>query len=168
MVRLLAIERIENKIFQIRGKKVMLDRHLSQLYSVKPIALRQQVKRNKQRFPEDFMFRVTKEEARNLVSQNVIPSKRSLGGYLPYVFTEQGVAMLSSVLSSERAIHVNIAIMRTFVNLRRMALTYAGLKRRIEAMEKKYDAKFKIVFEAFKKLLEPRPVVKKRKVGFHD
>lgn len=101
-----------------------------------------------------------------MVSQNVIPSKQSLGGYLPYAFTEQGVAMLSSVLRSRRAVLVNIQIMRAFVNLKRMALTYTELKRKIESMEKKYDAKFKIVFEAIKKLLEPPPAKEKRIIGF--
>ena len=101
------VEKIENVIFHIRGKKAMLDRHLAALYEVKPIALRQQVKRNRSRFPNDFLFRLTKNEARFLVSQNVIPLIKSLGGYLPYAFTDQGVAMLSSVLKNERAILVN-------------------------------------------------------------
>ena len=97
------VELIERRIFVIRGHKVMLDRHLAELYGVKPIALRQQVKRNKNRFPDDFIFLLSRTEAEGLVSQNVIPSRRSLGGYLPYAFIEQGVAMLSSVLHSERA-----------------------------------------------------------------
>jgi hypothetical protein len=101
------------------------------------------------------MFQLTRQEAEILVSQNVIPSLRSLGGYLPYVFTEQGVAMLSSLLRSKQAVLVNIYIMRAFVSLRRVGLTYVGLKRKIEEMEKKYDQQFIIVFKAIKKLLEP-------------
>jgi hypothetical protein len=150
---MITVEKIENKIFQIRGKRIMLDKDLALLYGVKPIALRQQVKRNWERFPGDFMFRLTDEEVKIMVSQNVIPSKQSLGGYLPYAFTEQGVAMLSSVLRSRRAVLVNIQIMRAFVNLKRMALTYTELKRKIESMEKKYDVQFKIVFDTLKKLL---------------
>ncbi|MCK4427788.1 MAG: ORF6N domain-containing protein [candidate division Zixibacteria bacterium] len=158
-------ERIESKIFLIRGQNVILDRHIAALYGVKPIALRQQVKRNMDRFPEDFMLKLTKEEAEILLSQNVIPSKRSLGGYLPYAFTEQGVAMLSSVLNSKRAIYVNIQIMRTFAKLRQILLTHADLKRKIEGMEKKYDQQFKVVFEVISKLLEP-PKKLKKKIGF--
>lgn len=159
-------ERIEGKIVTIRGLNVILDRDIAKLYAVKPIALRQQVKRNKDRFPEDFMFRLTWEEADILVSQNVIPSKRSLGGHLPYAFTEQGVAMLSSVLTSKRAVYVNIQIMRTFVKLRQMLLSHGDLKRKIEEMERKYDQQFKVVFEAINKLLES-PKEPKRKIGFH-
>src|SRR6266568_580936 len=107
---------IERRIYLIPGNKVMLDRDLAELYGVKPIALRQQVKRNRRRFPADFMFRLTMREANILVSQNVIPSRRSLGGSLPYVFTQEGVAMLSSVLKSDRAVRVNVAIMRAFVH----------------------------------------------------
>ena len=159
-------EKIESKIYLIRGKKVMFDKDLAELYVVKPIALRQQVKRNKERFPEDFMFQLTKEEAENLVSQNVIPSKQSMGGYLPYAFIEQGVAMLSSVLRSKQAVQVNIQIMRTFTKLREMIESNKDLRRKIEEMEKKYDKQFQIVFEAIKQLVEPveRP---KRKIGFY-
>ena len=159
-------EKIESKIYLIRGKKVMFDKDLAELYVVKPIALRQQVKRNKERFPEDFMFQLTKEEAENLVSQNVIPSKQSMGGYLPYAFTEQGVAMLSSVLRSKQAVQVNIQIMRTFTKLREMIESNKDLRRKIEEIEKKYDKQFQIVFEAIKQLVEPveRP---KRKIGFY-
>jgi len=168
MNELVSLEKIENKIFHIRGKKVMLDKDLALLYGVKAIALRQQVKRNIDRFPVDFMFQLTNEEARRLVSQNVIPAVKSLGGHSPYVFTEQGVAMLSSVLNSKRAIKVNIQIMRAFVNLRRIGLTYVGLKREIERMEKKYDAQFKIVFEALRELLGPPLADRKRRIGFHS
>ena len=159
-----SVEIITNTILLLRGKRVMLDRDLAYLYGVKPIVLRQQVKRNADRFPEDFMFQLTRQEARILVSQNVIPSIRSLGGYLPYAFTEQGLAMLSSVLRSKRAIRVNIQIMRAFVQLRRMLLTNSDLRRKIEAMERKYDKQFAIVFQAIKQLLEPPKHT--RAVGF--
>lgn len=143
----------------------MLDRDLACLYGVKPIVLRQQVKRNADRFPKDFMFQLTQQETKILVSQNVIPSIKSLGGYLPYVFTDQGVAMLSSVLRSKRAVRVNIQIMRAFVQLRRMLLTNADLRRKIEAMERKYNKQFAIVFQAIKQLLEPPRHT--RAIGFH-
>ncbi len=125
------------------------------------------MKRNEERFPDDFMFQLTNAEVKLMVSQNVIPSRQSLGGFLPYVFTEQGVAMLSSVLRSRRAVLVNIQIMRAFVSLRRMALTYAELKRKIEAMEKKSDFKFGIVFDALKNLLEFPAEKSKPPIGFH-
>ena len=144
----------------------MLDKSLAELYRVKPIALRQQVKRNKKRFPEDFMFQLTSEEIESMVSQNVIPSKQSLGGHLPYAFTEQGVAMLSSVLNSERAINVNIQIMRTFTKLREMIEGNKELKLKIEELEKKYDKQFQVVFETIKHLIEPE-IKPKRKVGFY-
>lgn len=165
MPKLVPQEIIKQKIFWIRGKKVMLDKDLAQLYGVKAIALRQQVKRNKERFPEDFMFQVSGGEANLLVSQNVIPSKISLGGYLPYAFTEQGVAMLSSVLKSRRAIEVNIAIMRAFVKMRKLLETHKGLLKKIEEIEKKYDYQFKVVFEIIKNLIkeEKEP---KRRIGF--
>jgi len=165
MNRLIRVEKIETKIFQIRGKRVMLDKDLALLYGVKPIALRQQVKRNLERFPDDFMFQLTDDEVKIMVSQNVIPSIQSLGGYLPYAFTEQGVAMLSSVLRSRRAVLVNIQIMRAFVNLKRLALTYVELKRKIDSIEKKYDKQFAIVFQAIKQLLEP-PIKPKPTIGF--
>ncbi len=166
MNRLMQVEKIETKIFQIRGKRVMLDKDLAVLYGVKPTALRQQVKRNLERFPDDFMFQLTDDEVKIMVSQNVIPSIQSLGGYLPYTFTEQGVAMLSSVLRSRRAVLVNIQIMRAFVNLKRLALTYVELKRKIDSIEKKYDKKFAIVFQAIKQLIEPPPVKEKKIIGF--
>ena len=146
---------IEDKIFLIRKQKVMLDRNLAELYGVKAIRLREQVKRNKKRFPKDFMFQLTAGEADILVSQNAIPSKRSLGGYLPYAFTEQGVAMLSSVLNSERAIQVNIQIMRAFIKIKEMALSNKELQKRIDVIERKSDQRFKVVFDVLRKLLEP-------------
>ncbi len=167
MSKLVSGEAITSRILLIRGKRVMLDRDLAYLYGVKAIALRQQVKRNAERFPDDFMFQLTRQEAKILVSQNVIPSTRSLGGYLPYAFTEQGVAMLSSVLKSKRAVRVNIQIMRAFTQLRRMLFTNAGLRRKIEEMERKYDKQFVVVFQAIKQLLESPPVKEKRIIGFH-
>jgi len=113
----------------------MLDRDLAVLYGVKAIALRQQIKRNRERFPSDFMFQLSKKEADLLVSQNVIPSKRSLGGFLPYAFTQEGVSMLSSVLRSTRAVQANIAIMRAFVKLRGMLASHKDLARRLDALE---------------------------------
>jgi hypothetical protein len=161
-------ERIEKSILLMRGQKVMLDRDLAELYGVKAIALRQQVARNRERFPADFMFRLNKAEAELLVSQNVIPSRRSLGGSLPYVFTQEGVAMLSSVLKSDRAVAVNIEIMRAFVRLREMLASHKELARQIAALEKKYDAQFRQVFEAIRRLMLPPPEPKnKRPMGLH-
>ena len=163
---LIPTEIVESKIYLIRGKKIMLDKDLAELYKVKPIALRQQVKRNKERFPDDFIFQLTKEEVEDLVSQNVIPSKQPLGGHLPYAFTEQGVAMLSSILRSKRAVMANIQIMRTFTKLRKMIESNQELRKKIEGIEKKYDKQFQIVFEAIKRLIEPE-VKPKRKIGFY-
>ncbi|MBN1575491.1 MAG: ORF6N domain-containing protein [Chitinispirillaceae bacterium] len=157
---------IRNLIFQIRGKAVMLDSDLAELYQVQTKVLNQAVRRNIERFPDDFMFQLTKEEFDNLRSQTVTSSS---GGrrYLPFVFTEQGVAMLSSVLNSETAIKMNIQIIRTFVQMRRMAITIADLKRKIDGMERKYDYHFKVVFDALRKLTAPEPARKsKHKMGF--
>ena len=153
MQGLILQERIESKILLIRSTKVMLDRDLAELYEVETRVLNQAVRRNIERFPKDFMFPLTRQEIRNL-SQIVISSKIK---YAPnvFVFTEQGVAMLSSVLNSQRAIQVNIQIMRAFTKLREMLLTHKDLKRKIEAMERKYDRQFKIVFDTMRKLLEP-------------
>lgn len=158
-------EIIENKILFIRGRKVMLDRDLAELYRVTTGNLNKAVKRNIERFPEDFMFQLLKEEFENLKFHFGISN---WGGTrkLPYAFTENGVAMLSSVLNSERAILVNIQIMRTFTRLREMLMTHKEMKEKIEAMEKKYDYQFKIVFDAIKQLLEPPEKTKKR-IGFH-
>jgi hypothetical protein len=164
MSELVPVARIEARIYQIRGKKVMLDRDLAELYEVETYQLTRQVRRNIERFPEDFMFRLTKEE---ILSCQIGSSSYGGRRYLPYVFTEQGVAMLSSVLNSRRAIMVNIQIMRAFANIRRVALTYAGLKRKIDEMEKKYDAQFGVVFKALRQLMEPPPEPLKRRIGFH-
>lgn len=136
----------------------MLDTDLAVLYGVKAIRLREQVSRNSERFPADFMFQVTEEEARVMVSQNAIPSWKYLGGHLPLVFTQEGVAMLSGVLRSRRAVEANIAIMRAFVRQREVILSNAKLAAKLAELERKYDAKFKSVFKAIKALMvEPDP-----------
>ena len=162
------VERIEQSIMSIRGHKVMIDKDLAQLYGVTTKRLNQQVQRNIARFPDDFMFELSKEEHDSLRLQ-FATSKVGRGGRRtnPYAFTEQGVAMLSSVLNSQRAIDVNIAIMRTFVKLRELLLTHKDLARKLEDMEKKYDSNFKVVFEAIRQLMEPPPSpVKKGRIGF--
>jgi len=166
MDQLMPIERIENRILLLRGQKVILDSDLAQLYGVPVSALNQAVKRNSSRFPEDFMFQLSENENESLLSQIVI-SKRGRGGRqnLPYAFTEQGVAMLSSVLRSERAVHVNIAIMRTFVHLRGIISTHKDLTRKLDALEQKYDAQFRVVFDAIRALMEPTAGAKRR-IGF--
>ncbi len=165
MPNIVSAQAIAAKILFIRGKKVMLDSDLALLYGVKTGRLNEQVKRNIKRFPEDFMFQLTKEESLNLMSQNAISS---WGGVrkLPRVFTQEGVAMLSSVLNSERAIMANIQIMRAFAQLRRLLLTNVDLRRKIEAMEKKYDKQFAVVFQAIKQLLEPPLAKEKKIIGF--
>lgn len=142
----------------------MLDKDLAVLYGVETKMLNRAVKRNIERFPDDFMFQLTKEDFENL---RFYFGTSSWGGqrYLPYAFTENGVAMLSSVLNSKRAIQVNIQIMRTFTKLKEFILTHKELQKKIEDMEKKYDHQFKIVFDAIKQLLVP-PEIKKKKIGF--
>jgi hypothetical protein len=183
-------ESIERAILLIRDEKVLLDADLAALYGVATRVLIQAVKRNAERFPLDFMFQLTKEEVDLLRSQFVTSKSASRldqgdseilrsqfviskigdprGGrrYLPYAFTEQGVAMLSSVLHSPRAIAVNIEIMRTFIRLRRMLASHADLARKLEALEKKYNAQFKVVFDAIRQLMAP-PAPKRRRIGFH-
>ena len=165
MQALVVMANIETKILLIRGQKVMLSVHLAALYEVEPRALMQAVKRNIERFPEDFMFQLSTEEYANLKSQIVISS---WGGArtAPFAFTEQGVSMLSSVLRSNRAIEVNIAIMRTFVQLRQMLISNAELSRKLVAMEKNYDIKFKAIFDAIHQLMTPADPKKKRQIGF--
>ena len=145
---------IQTKIHDIRGHKVMLDFDLATLYEVETRVLKQAVKRNIDRFPPDFMFPLTDDEIDQMVSQFVIPSKSYLGGALPYAFTEQGVAMLSSVLSSKKAIEVNIAIMRAFVLMRQFALTNIELSAKLNELEKKYDKQFKDIYEAIGYLIQ--------------
>lgn len=160
-------ENIAEKILVIRGKKVMLDRDLAELYEVKAKVLIQAVKRNIKRFPKDFMFQLSELEFDSLRSQNVTSKKHGGRRYCPYVFTEQGVAMLSSVINSERAIQVNIAIIRTFVKLRKILSSHETLLQKLSKLEEKYDSKFKIVFEAIRQLMSEKGKPK-RKIGFHD
>ncbi len=161
-------ERIEKAIFLIRGEKVMLDRDLASLYGVETGALNRAVKRNLQRFPPDFMFQLTAEESDFLRCQIGI-SKKGRGGrrFLPYVFTEQGVAMLSSVLNSERAILVNIEIMRAFVKLRQMLASNAELSRRLDELESNYDKQFRVVFDAIRRLMAT-PARGRKEIGFRS
>ena len=164
MKALVPAELIEKKILLIRGHKVMLDSDLAELYGVPTKVLLQAVKRNLERFPDDFMFQLSEIESLNLRSQFVTSS---WGGrrYAPYAFSEQGVAMLSAVLRSKRAVQVNIEIMRTFVRLRHILASHKELARKLEALEKKYDSRFKIVFEAISQLMAvPEP--KEKKIGF--
>ncbi len=160
------MERVEKRIILIRGQKVMLSTDLAELYEVEARTLVQAVKRNIGRFPSDFMFHLTREEFADLKSQIVISSWGGMRRGTPYAFTEQGVAMLSSVLRSERAVQVNIAIMRAFVQLREMLSSHADLARKLEEMEKKYDSQFKVVFDAIRQLMKPADEPK-RKIGFH-
>ena len=164
---LIPSERIERAIFVFRGHRVMLDSDLALLYGVEIRALNQAVKRNIKRFPLDFMFQLTKDENQFLRSQFVTlkSGRGSHRKYLPFVFTEQGVAMLSTVLKSERAIEVNILIMRAFVRLREMISTHKDLAHKLDALEKKYDQQFAVVFQAIHQLMtSPNP--KKRSIGF--
>ena len=162
---------IQNKIFEVRGCRVMLDYHLAELYQVETRALKQAVKRNIERFPSDFMFVLTKEEANLLlsigVSQNVIPLDYNFGVAMPMAFTEQGVAMLSSVLRSKVAIEVNISIMRAFVLMRQMVIGYEELLKRIEELEVSTDAQFNELYQVLTQLLSQSKQQKERRpVGF--
>lgn len=162
---------IEGKIYLIRGHKVMLDRDLAQLYEVETRVLNQAVRRNIERFPEDFMFALTRDEIMK-ISQIVISSGTDSNRTLKFskrvmVFTEHGVSMLSSVLNSPKAIQVNIQIMRTFAKIREMMIQHKDLSRRLDALEKKYDSQFKVVFDAIRQLMTP-PVTKKGQIGFRQ
>lgn len=173
---LIPVERIERSILLIRGQKVILDRDLAYLYGVTTKVLNQAVKRNKDRFPEDFMFQLTVEEARiwwtevrggGLRSQVVTLKRGQHIKYRPYAFTEHGILMLSSVLNSERAIKVNIEIMRAFVRLRQILASNKELAKRLDDLEKKYDTQFKIVFDAIRQLMAPpEPEPPKKRIGF--
>lgn len=187
---LIPAERIERQILLLRGQKVLLDFQLAELYEVETKALNQAVKRNIDRFPEDFMFQLSEEEMKLVLrSQTVaLNSGRSSNSklksdslrsqfvtlkrgqhlkYAPYAFTEQGVAMLSSVLRSPRAVQVNIAIMRTFVQLRQMMASNAGLARKLEALEAKYGEQFKAVFDAIREMMSSPPPLTGGEMGFH-
>ena len=181
MSKLVPVEIIANKILDIRGKKVMLDKDLAYIYDVPTKRLNEQVRRNLKRFPEDFMFQLSRDEVIALRSQFATLNSQSLASfkrgkhskYLPYVFTEQGVAMLSSVLNSERAIQVNIRIMRAFVQIKGFLLTHRELALRLEKLERhfgEHDEKIKVIFEAIKQLLA-KPTTeedeKRQRIGFH-
>ena len=178
---LVPLRRIEQAILQIRGQRVMLSTDLAMLFGVQPKVLVQAVKRNIERFPDDFMFQLTEDEWRILKSQFVTSSLTAPVGlrsqsvtlkrgehakYPPYAFTEQGVAMLSSVLRSKRAVQVNVEMMRTFVRLRRILAENADMARRLDELEKKYDVQFRVVFDAIRKLMQPSETTKKRRIGF--
>jgi len=159
------VERIESRILMLRGQKIMLDSDLAALYGVEAKNLKRAVRRNKDRFPDDFMFRLVKQEVASLRCQ--FGTSRSWGGrrYSPYAFTEHGVAMLSSVLNSKRAIQVNIEIMRTFGRLRRIIAAHEELSRKLEELERKYDAQFKVVFDTIRELMST-DVPPARRIGF--
>lgn len=161
---LVPAERIDAIIYVLRGEKVILDRNIASLYEVPTKVLMQAVKRNRKRFPKDFMFQLTTEETRDLRYQI---GTSSWGGnrYRPYAFTEQGVAMLSGVLRSERAVQVNVEVMRAFVRLRRIAASREDLARKIEELEEKYDSKFSVVFDALRELMAT-PEPSDRPIGF--
>jgi ORF6N domain-containing protein len=159
---LLPAERIERSILVLRGEKVILDADIAALYGVETRTLVQAMKRNLDRFPPDFMFQLTPDEVEGLRSQIVI-SNRGGRRYLPYAFSEQGVAMLSSVLRSERAVQINIEVMRVFVRLRRMMSTREDLIRRLDELEQRYDAQFKAVFDALRQLMAAAP---RKQIGF--
>ena len=166
-ITLVPMERIERAIIVVRGEKVMLDSELAEIYGVETRILNQAVRRNINRFPVDFMFQLTVAEEESLRSQIVI-SNEGRGGrrYLPYAFTEHGALMLANVLNSERAAQTSVQVVRAFVKLRQMLASNAELARKLAAMEKKYDAQFKVVFDAIRQLMSP-PAKPKREIGFH-
>ena len=169
MSSLVPPEKIENNIFLLRGKRVMLDKDLAELYRVSTKVLNQAVKRNIERFPEDFMFQLTKEEAYSSRSQIVTLKPGQNIKYLPYAFTEQGVAMLSSVLNSKRAIQVNIQIMRIFTKLREIIARNKEIEQRLSQLENKtgrHDKEIQSIFEAIRQLTSPQLAKPKRKIGF--
>ena len=167
---IIPLDRIERQIFFIRGEKVLLDSDLAELYGVQTKELNKAVARNQDRFPSDFMFQLSHEEFDALRFQ-LGTSKRGGRRYRPYVFTEQGVAMLSSVLRSSRAVQVNVQIMRTFVRLRQMLSSNTGLSRKLDELEKKYDQKFKIVFDVLRALTEEdeqeQQHQRRKRIGYH-
>ena len=164
------LEIIKTKILEIRGKKVMLDMDLAKLYEVETRVLKQAVRRNRERFPEDFMLTLDQYEIQNLVSQNVIPTINHFGGALPFAFTEQGIAMLSSVLKSKTAIQINISIMRAFVMIRQFALTYQELNEKLIELEKKHNQKFTDIDQVLNYLIKKEQQltqqVQRKQVGY--
>ena len=165
MIGPIPTEQIENRILLLRGCKVMLDSDLADLYEVEVKQLKRQVRRNIDRFPADFMFELSKQEYESLKRHFGTLKRGEHSKYLPYAFTEQGVAMLSSVLRSKRAVRVNIEIMRAFVRLREMLATHKDLARKLEALEKKYDSQFRMVFDAIRALMAP-PERSNKRIGF--
>lgn len=159
------VEKVIQKIIFLREEKVMLDVHLAELYGVETRVLKQAVRRNKNRFPEDFMFELTVEEIEMVVSQNVIPHKKYLGGARPFAFTETGVAMLSSVLKSATALDMNITIMRAFIALRKVAANNKEIMQIVTEMRNRYDSKFAQLFNALEQLIHP-PQPARNKIGF--
>ena len=164
---LVPVERIERAILFIRGDKVMLDQDLADMYGVTTGNLNKAVRRNQGRFPPDFMFQLSDEEAAGLIFQSGRSKQRGGRRHAPYAFTEQGVAMLSSVLRSPRAVAVNVEIMRAFVRLRRMLASNAELSRKLDALERKYDSQFKVVFDAIRQLMTPESKPRSP-IGFHN
>lgn len=163
-----SVKTIESRILLIRGQRVMLSTHLADLYGVQAKVLMQSVRRNLDRFPPDFMFELTREEHGSLRSQSVTleGGRGKYDKYRPFAFTEQGVAMLASVLRSPRAVSVNIEIVRTFVRLRQLLASNAELARKLAALERRYDAQFREVFDAIRQLMTPPELPKKRRIGF--
>jgi len=163
----LPAERIENKILLIRGEKVLIDADLAELYAVSTKRLNEQVKRNPHRFPKDFMFRLTENEKREVVANCDHLARLKFSPTSPYAFTEHGALMAASVLNSKIAISVSVEIIRAFVRLRQLIASHANLARRIDLLEKKYDGRFRLVFDAIRKLMiPPTPEEKKREMGF--
>ncbi len=159
-------ERIIKKIVLLRGEKVILDVHLAELYDVETRTLKQAVRRNIDRFPEDFMFVLAEKEIASVVSQNVIPSKKHFGGAKPFAFTETGVAMLSSVLRSKKAIEMNVAIVRTFVQLRKLANNYEELIAKMQEMELNYNEQFSEIYQVLQQLLSKPEGKPRTKIGY--
>jgi phage regulator Rha-like protein len=167
-IKIISDESVMNKIYMIRGKKVMLDRDLAELYGVKSIRLREQVKRNIARFPSNFMFQLSENEVVSMVSQNAIPSLKQLGGHLPYAFTEHGVLMLANVLRSEKAMNISIYIIEVFVKTREVLFMQKDIILQLEKMEKKltsHDEDIAHIFQYLKKLLSPEQP-KRQRIGF--
>ena len=168
-IQIVPDEVVMSKIYLIREQKVMIDRDLAELYGVKPIRLREQVKRNIGRFPQNFMFQLTEEEVLTMVSQNAIPSKQHLGGYLPYTFTEHGILMLANILKSEKAIQTSIRIIEIFIKIREMILTNKEILLKLEQLEKQTHHNTRdihLIFEYLKKLITPSSENPRKRIGY--
>ena len=166
-LQLIREENIASHIYFLRGHNIILDFDFASLYGVETRTLKQSVKRNRKRFPDDFMFALSEDEIDFVVSHSVIPSRRYLGGAVPFAFTEQGVAMLSGILNSDKAIDVNISIMRAFVQLRKLISTHKDLLEKLSQFEKKYDEQFSLVFEAIRQLIQKNSEPRKR-IGYKN